>query len=458
MFNDNLRCKVHALLFFKYKIASEDFPVLTIGSGTTPIMKCLICGNENNKPVCRGCETEDNLNAVLDELLLYKNSETANEKLKNYVLSFESWSHMADEVLRLCSLYSRLKIDFCYYIDCAYKYKGKDFRLGFIEKAQKYLKNPTKDKSKTIDLLRDLSKSYSAEYDFYRAIDICNLLLGPDYLYLNAYLLKAENLVKIRKLDKAIELLEAAKKDISENKKACQYKDEEESLKGEKLLGLFQKAIEEYREKQIKGYVYIPATAEGKDKLKSFLENEGRYRENQVIKEQKEDNFNTFVCFDFETTGVGNYDKITEIGAVKVRNGKIVEYFSELVNPKRKIPEEVTEITGITNEMVKDKETIYDILPKFLTFAGDDILVAHNARFDCRFLLKEAEKLGLEIKNPVLDTMALARKKLPRMNSYKLTSLVQHFGIEQREAHRSSCDAEATAKLYFKLKELNKWG
>jgi DNA polymerase III epsilon subunit family exonuclease len=417
-------------------------------------MNCLICGKVNEALLCKRCRTAQNIELVLDQLLLYKNCQADNEVLKEYVLSFESGSEMADEVLSICSENSKFKIDFTYYIASAYKVKGKNFRQQFIECALRYMNNPTKNKNKTIELLRDLARAYAAEYEFYKALEICDLLLGSDYEYLGANLLKAENLLKIRRMEDALEILQVQYGKLKEREKSNEFINEEEKLKNEKYIEHYKNAILDYKEKKSKGYTYVPTTAIGKSKLKALLEREGRCFENQTIKEQIEASFNSFVCFDFETTGFGNYDKITEIGAVKVVNGRIVEYFSELVNPKRKIPEPVIEITGITNEMVKDKETIYEVLPRFLKFAGDSILVAHNAKFDCRFLLIEAEKLGCKIKNPVLDTMALAKRKLPRMTSYRLTALTDHFGIDQKDAHRAYCDAEATAKLYFKLRSL----
>jgi DNA polymerase III epsilon subunit family exonuclease len=404
--------------------------------------------------LCESCEGKYNLEAVLDQLLLYKNCTTENKTLGEYVLSFNSWSEIADEVLRLCSKYPGRNLDYNYYIASAYKNKGKNYRTEFIKYALNYMDSPTKDKVKTTELVRDLAKTYSAEYEFYKAIGVCDLLLSPEYEFINANLLKAENLLKIRKIREAIELLEDAHSDLVKLRDIGKFYCEEEKLNNEKLIGIFKATISDYKEKQDRGYIYIPNTEVGKQKLQELLDKEGRHPENTTIKHQTEAKFNSFVAFDFETTGFGNYDKITEIGAVKVVNGKITEYFSELVNPKRRIPEKVTEVTGITNDMVRDKETINKILPKFLDFAADSILVAHNAKFDCRFLLKEAQQLGCEINNPVMDTMELAKRKLPGRTSYKLTALTEHFGIEQQEAHRAYCDAEATAKLYMKLKRL----
>ena len=95
----------------------------------------------------------------------------------------------------------------------------------------------------------------------------------------------------------------------------------------------------------------------------------------------------TFVVFDIETTGFSNTnDKITEIGAVKIENFKVVDKFSELINPQKDISYKIQELTGITNDMVKDKPTIDEVLPKFIEFIGDSVLVAHNAEFDMSFI------------------------------------------------------------------------
>ncbi len=156
--------------------------------------------------------------------------------------------------------------------------------------------------------------------------------------------------------------------------------------------------------------------------------------------------------FDFETTGFSPpRDKITEIGAVKVLEGEIAESFSQLINPERYIPGRITELTGISNEMVADMPTIEEALPAFLEFAEGLPLVAHNAPFDCKFLFCEAEKLGISVTAPVADTLRLARRRWPGLPSYKLTFLTDYFCIAQEDAHRAWCDAEATAKLYLMM-------
>lgn len=418
-------------------------------------MKCLICGNENGTILCGSCESPENIEIVLNELLKYKSCESENELLRNYVLSFGNRSEAADEILQICSRYSMSSIDFTYYIASAYNNKGANFRKEFIEFGMKYMNKPNKGKLVTENLLRDISKAYAAEYEFYKAIEICDILSGPDYEAPTANLLRADYLCKIRKLDEAIELLEASYEDLKEKQSVNFCINEEENIENEKCIKLYEKALEEYREKQNKGYIYEPATQIGREKLKKLLIDEGRYNDDESYTVQTEANFDSFVCFDFETTGFSpQNNNIIEIGAVKVQNGEIIEYFSELVNPKGHISEKIIEITGITNEMVKDSETIYEVLPRFLGFISDSILVAHNAKFDCKFLLRNMRKLGRELKNPVFDTLEFSRKSLPRLSSHKLEYLTKHFGIEQNQAHRAYCDAEATAKLYFKLKSL----
>ena len=159
-----------------------------------------------------------------------------------------------------------------------------------------------------------------------------------------------------------------------------------------------------------------------------------------------------FVVFDLETTGFSNInDKITEIGAVKIRDFEIVDRFSELVNPEKDISYRVQELTGITNEMVKDKPTIEEILPKFMEFVGDDVLVAHNADFDTGFIMQKCKEQGLEYKNKKVDTLMLARIMLPNLKRYKLDKVAKEVGVQLINHHRAVDDAEATANIFIKF-------
>ncbi|HZX46232.1 MAG TPA: PolC-type DNA polymerase III, partial [Clostridia bacterium] len=162
-----------------------------------------------------------------------------------------------------------------------------------------------------------------------------------------------------------------------------------------------------------------------------------------------------FVVFDIETTGLDPMrDCITEIGAVLIKNGNITGRFHSLVNPEVPIPEEIVELTGITDEMVKDCPTASQVIPAFLDFAGDSVLVAHNAPFDMGFIQHKAAGMGMTVKNKVLDTLAITRRLLPRLKTHKLSAVAQHFNIDMERAHRAVDDALVTAKIFLKCMEI----
>ncbi|SHJ29396.1 PolC-type DNA polymerase III [Lutispora thermophila] len=161
-----------------------------------------------------------------------------------------------------------------------------------------------------------------------------------------------------------------------------------------------------------------------------------------------------YVVFDIETTGLNNVnDKITEIGAVLIKDRKVISKFNSLINPKIPIPEKIQKLTGITDEMVSDAPSIEEVLPQFLDFVGDRPLVAHNAMFDVGFIRQNAFLLGMRVNNPVLDTLQLSRNLVP-INKHKLNILCDHFGIKLENHHRASDDAEAAALVLIELFKL----
>ena len=164
----------------------------------------------------------------------------------------------------------------------------------------------------------------------------------------------------------------------------------------------------------------------------------------------------TYVVFDIETTGLSKEkEMITEIGAVKVADGKIIERFSTFVNPQRPISAEITKLTGITDDMVKDAPTIENVLPEFLKFCEDTVLVAHNASFDTGFIRIAAERAGLgELHHTIVDTLELARALLPELNKHKLDIVCEHLGVTLNGHHRAVNDAEATAEVFIKFLDM----
>ena len=163
----------------------------------------------------------------------------------------------------------------------------------------------------------------------------------------------------------------------------------------------------------------------------------------------------TFVVFDLETTGFSNKnDKITEIGAVKVKNFEIVDRFNELINPEKDISYKVQELTGITNDLIKDKPTIEEILPRFMEFVGDSVLVAHNAEFDIGFINQKCKEMNIEFKNKSVDTLMLSRILLPHLKRFKLNNLTKELGVPLHNHHRAVDDAAATAQIFIKFLEM----
>lgn len=159
-----------------------------------------------------------------------------------------------------------------------------------------------------------------------------------------------------------------------------------------------------------------------------------------------------FVVFDIETTGFSaENDRIIEIGAVKVQYGKVLERFSTFVNPKVPIPFKIEKLTGINDSMVMGAPEIDAVIPKFLEFCRDAVMVAHNAEFDTSFIKNKAQKLGLTVDNTILDTLGLARTLLPQLHNHKLDTLCKHFNVLLANHHRAVDDAEATAGVFTEL-------
>jgi len=162
-----------------------------------------------------------------------------------------------------------------------------------------------------------------------------------------------------------------------------------------------------------------------------------------------------FIVFDIETTGLdAEKDTITEIGAVKVKNGEICERFSTFVNPGRPIPEAITRLTGITDDMVKDAPETGAALDAFLQFAGNSPVVAHNAAFDTGFISYNCRKYGRPFNNAVVDTLQLSRFLLDKLGKHKLDIIAKHLGVKLENHHRAVNDAEATAKIFIRFAEM----
>ena len=157
----------------------------------------------------------------------------------------------------------------------------------------------------------------------------------------------------------------------------------------------------------------------------------------------------SYIAFDIETTGLSpEENEIIEIGALKVRDGKVQERFMEFIKPRLPIPANITGITGITNDMVEDARGREQVIPDFLQFCGQDILIGHNVLFDYSFVKRSAESLGYTFERDGIDTLKIARTVHRDLPSKSLGELCEHYRINNAAAHRAYHDALATAKLY----------
>lgn len=161
----------------------------------------------------------------------------------------------------------------------------------------------------------------------------------------------------------------------------------------------------------------------------------------------------SYVAVDLETTGIGaKKEKITEIGMVKVRNGRVVETYHTLVNPHREIPEEIVKLTGIRDDMVKDAPDIETVIEDVLAFCEGFPLLGHQLMFDYGFLVQAAVNRKLKFQKEGIDTLKLCRQFMPAEEKKNLSAACAYFGIRPETAHRALSDAMAAHLLYEELK------
>lgn len=163
-----------------------------------------------------------------------------------------------------------------------------------------------------------------------------------------------------------------------------------------------------------------------------------------------------YIVLDLETTGLDPYkgNEIIEIGITEILNGKIERNFSKLIKPKESIPEFITNLTKITNRMVKDADHIEDVLPKFRKYIGNKTVIAHNANFDLKFINYYLGECKLETITDYICTLEMLRKnKSYNGKNHKLGTACEYYNIKLENAHRADCDTLGTAKLFLKLTE-----
>ena len=165
---------------------------------------------------------------------------------------------------------------------------------------------------------------------------------------------------------------------------------------------------------------------------------------------------NKYIAFDIETTGLDPmYDEIIEIGAIKIENGKEIETFSTLIKPEYEINDFITELTGITNEMVQNAPKINEVLTRFMDFIKDSIILGHNINFDINFIYDNLINEDMQpITNDFIDTLRLSRRLLPELKHHRLSDLANYYNIDTTGSHRSLTDVRITIDIFKNLEKL----
>ena len=386
----------------------------------------------------------------------YKKYELIKEKYKNKEIDKELYDNLIDNIIKDLDEPNKIyyKIDSNiiknYYInkemkDYLYKYSNNIINSNNISDDNKNIIKCLLMNSYFSDYNYDLSERYSKELlnTNYNNIDIINNLAN--------YYIKTRRYTLASSLFKII------------------YDENNEKIKEDYQV---LKNILNNKKKE-----YLPLKKENVDKYINFMKKIGieveinnkkqpnkiPVREYPIPQEVKIPDFDSFVAFDLETTGRSHtIDAITEIGAIKVVNGKIIEtkefIFQELVKPyKKRIPDNVERLTGITNEMVSKSRDIWEVFSDFVEFIGDNILVGYNCMtFDSKFMVRAGRLSNIVIDNKYFDVMKLAKKYKNIINSdnVKLEHFANKLGIINPQAHRALADAITTAKVYLELKKM----
>lgn len=161
----------------------------------------------------------------------------------------------------------------------------------------------------------------------------------------------------------------------------------------------------------------------------------------------------SFVCIDIETTGLSpQYDDIIEVSGIRVENCRITDTFSETINIERPLPPFITALTGITDRELSKSNSPENVLTRFCSFVGGDILLGHNVNFDINFLYDKClEKTGILFENDFIDTLKIGKRLLPHLKHHKLDDLAEYYNIPPRSLHRALGDCEMTVNCYFKM-------
>ena len=438
---------------------------------------CLNCGKENDSCLCDSCRGVVNLEDLCNDIIEYRPGTGENLLWDQMASELTSEGNFRSVVFALAEDLSSPKKEYWQILSFS----------GTSANVQKHNRPWLYEICGRIDDIGGLKPfemnrvkgillgALFMDYRYEEADHLAEDLLEEDKLPTQAYYNLIDFYSKTRRYDEADDAIAAARALYGE----------------EKTTVLYRKLIEknqQYREAEANGKKeYMPNPAQNKEEVRkayvAFLASIGidaeipaagtmkRKMREAIPKDQypapkeiRDPNFDSFVVYDLETTGLHSYDAMIEIGAVKVLGNCIDEsekfIFQEFVRPYKKgISEDVTKITGITKEDVKDARQMWEVFPDFMEFVGDSVLVGfNNVKFDSKYLVRAGRYSNIVMDNPQFDVMKYADRFRDKLNisdsGISLEKLSEALGIENPRAHRALADALTTARVFLKLREM----
>ena len=369
--------------------------------------------------------------------------DNAHYRDKNKIIERLSSESKADLVLKLCEKYSEMDLERYRILALLRLEKTSDAARLAVEYCSRKRSDYVVRR-----LLNEVTSKCMQKADFNSAILISNLRIKK-YNDIDAYNCKAEALMKIWQIDSAIDCLENANSVLIKNKLKTRMSDELYQRK----LNAVKRKLTDYRNKKYRGYKYFPDNITARNRLYSTIEMTQKAKYSSFLICDNKFDADSFVAVDLEFTPSKGMEKIIEIGAVKVKNGDVVGFFSQLVNPNTFVTNRVSTLTGITNDMLIGKPSIKKVFKNFIDFSEGLPFLAHDATTDVCLLLQLSEMYCVKIDSSrCIDTLLLAKELFKDKNHYSLDYLASEFDIKQYSVHRAFSDALTATKLYFYMK------
>ena len=433
---------------------------------------CIICGKKKSAPLCSDCRSNVDIEKLCIELSTYSPNKCDNKLWNGIASELTNPLNFRNIVFAITDELPTPRKEYLRIIRATGggRFAAKDLRDWFYDTQEKIIDNESLSDYEKKLIKGALLNAYTADYRYNDADELADELSNFDDLPYQTSLNIADFYIKTRRYDEADDALNDALKKFSSNQDAAAEigKMLEDSFNRRNFLTT--------RKKE-----YVPNGQEARELYQKFMSTLGieldlNAQKDKIPKpipkdeypapvEIRDTNFSSFVAFDVETTGLSTVtDSIIELSGIKVIDSVIDEsekfVFSELVKPfKKKVSEEIECLTGISQNDVKDKREMWEVIADFMKFVGDSVLVGYNCiNFDSKFLARAGRYGNVIITNPYFDVMRYAVKfdnKLHTGDKISLEDISGILGIKNPSAHRALADALTTAKVFLKLKEMD---